>query len=480
MNPQTKILPTKYDLIAGVSVALVLVPQSLAYAQLAGLPAYVGLFASTIPLIVFSFLASSPYLQTGPVALTSLLTFSALNAAGFDPADGQYLKLAALLAIVVGVYRILIGALKLGWLTYLICTPVMRGFIAGAAVVITASQLPRGFGTDALAPEGSILRRAFWTLSNPSEWNTAAIALTMLTLVFMYGGRKLHKLFPGVLLAAICGIIAVSLTDYSAPIVGQPIPIPNSLPEISLSLPWSDVTSLLIGGLIIALVGFAEPSSIARTYANQDNIPWSANRELIASGVANTAAGFVGAYPVGGSFSRSSLNRMIGAKTRWSGGITGIVVLGFLPFASLLDNLPQAVLGAIVMGAVLKLIDLGGLKEVWDASKSQAMLTLITFAATIAISPDIQWALILGVVLTVAYHHVYKFKVETIIGEDNTAIVKPTGLLWYFTSASLQKSVEATVKQHHDKKVIVDLINIPAVEAEDLVPLGTSVTIINN
>lgn len=433
--------PSVADVVAGVSVALVLIPQSLAYAQIAEMPVVTGLFASALPLIAFSFFASSPYLQTGPVALTSLLTLAALQGAGFTAENPNYVVLGSLLALIVGVLRLLLGVLRLGWVAYLISEPVRQGFTSAAALIIISSQLPKALGTTLAAPEdGSTIGRALWSVVHPASWSPGALLLSAITLVVMLGGRRLHSLFPGVALAVLIGLGYTWFVSEGALTVGDTNPIPEGLPSISFDLPWSDLGALAVGGLIIALVGFAEPASIARLFANEDKTIWNANRELAASGIANVTAAMSGAFPVGGSFSRSSVNRLAGARTRWSGGVTGIVVLAFLSFASVLDDLPQAVLGAIVVGAVLGLVKPRALLELWQESRVEAALAWITFVATLALTPAVQWAVMLGVGLTVLVHVAMPFRLEVSPGNSRVT-VRPVGLLWLGSYRSFERQL---------------------------------------
>jgi len=304
--------PTVADALAGLSVALILIPQSMAYAAIAGMPPYVGLFAAAFPLLIFALFASSPYLQTGPVALTSLLTFGALSSAGFVEESDEWVAAGAVLAIGVGVFRLILGAFRLGSVAYLVSEPVMIGFMSAAAIVIAASQLPKVFGVD--PPDSNTLEEAWWALTSVSEWRLPALALSVVTLVLMLGGRRIHRLFPGVLVAVIACLLWSIATDYDGLIVGT---IPEGIPSLSLDLPWSELPALLLGAFVIALVGFAEPSAIARTFATADRVPWNASRELVSSGLSNMMSGLSGAFPVGGSFSRSSVNRFAGAQTRF-------------------------------------------------------------------------------------------------------------------------------------------------------------------
>ncbi len=433
------------DVVGGVTVALVLIPQSLAYATLAGLPPFIGLFASAFPLLAFSFFASSPYLQTGPVALTSLLTLGALQGGGFEIETEEYIAAAALLAVIVGAFRLVIGAFRFGSIVYLMAEPVMIGFTSAAGIVILSSQLPRALGVALPADIAAIdnpLGRAGWALGHPGEWELAAIVISVLTIGLMLKGRSIHRLFPGVLVAVILVLLWSRITDYGGDVVGA---IDAGVPSWSLDLPWSSLGTLVVGGAIIALVGFAEPASIARTFANEDQSEWSSSREFLASGVANIVAGLTGAFPVGGSFSRSSVNRFAGAKTRWSGAITGLVVLAFLPFSGLLEALPQALLGAVVVAAVFSLIKPRRMVNLWTRSPWQASLAWLTFIATLVTPPNVQYAVLFGVVLTVAFHFFRPFHLE-VDGADDALLIRPRGLLWVASNSKLKDELRTTIR----------------------------------
>ena len=389
--------PVPADLLAGLSVAMVLIPQSMAYAELAGLPSHLGLFASALPPILAALFASSPYLQTGPVALTSLLTFGALASLA-DPGSADYVALAALLALMVGVTRLLLGLFRLGVVTYLMRDPVVTGFTSAAAILILASQLPKALGT--ATPTGGVLWRAGWSLGHPGGWETASLAIAATTVLLVLAGRRVvHRMFPGALIAVGGGVIVSRLTDYAGPVVGD---VPTGLPALSLDLPWGSTGSLLVGGILIALVGFAEPASIARVFADEDGQRWSANREFVSQGVANLAAAVSGSFPVGGSFSRSSLNRLAGARTRWSGLVTGITILAFLPFADVLAPLPRATLGGVVIAAVVGLVKPGRLLGMARISPADAVVAWVTFFATLALSPRVEQGVLVGILVSLA------------------------------------------------------------------------------
>ena len=306
------------DLIAGISVAVLLIPQALAYAEIAGMPPFYGLYAAALPPIAAALLASSRHLQTGPVAMTALLTFGALSVVA-EPGTDEYVELAILLALVVGVMRLVLGLLRGGVVAYLLSQPVLIGFTSAAAILITASQLPTIVGVD--TDSSNLLVGAWDAIVSVADWDFVAIGFALLTAGFIVGGRRLGPRFPGVLIAVVVGVVASQLIDYGGDIVAV---IPEGLPPFTISFPWSSLPSLLVPGVVIALLGFAEPVAIARTFAAQERDPWDPNREFLSQGIANIASAISSGFPVGGSFSRSGIARLSGGETRWTGAVAGI------------------------------------------------------------------------------------------------------------------------------------------------------------
>ena len=442
--------PVPGDVLAGVSVALVLIPQSLAYAQLAGMPAYRGLYAAALPPIAAALFASSPYLQTGPVALTSLLAFGVLSALAV-PGSDEYIELGILLALIVGVFRLAVGLLNAGVIAYLISKPLLIGFMPAAAILIIATQLPAALGT---SPEGDgILDEAAWAIAHPQSWTTTAVFLSVVVLALMLGGRLIHRLFPWVLVAIALGIAYSRLTDYDGPTVG---PIPGNLPPVTVDLPWGELPSLIVAGIVIAFVGFIEPSSIARTLATQERRPWNANREFLGQGAANVAAGLTGGFPVGGSFSRSALNRAAGARTRWSGAVTGAFVLVFLPFAGFLSSLPTAVLGAIVIGSVAGLVRPLPILRLVRFSRPQFAVAAATFVLTLALAPRVDKAVLIGIGLAVATHLWRELSLEVPNWTDaETLHLRPRGVLWFGSAARLEDAFIGLLGAYPDARLLV-------------------------
>lgn len=446
-------IPSGRDAIAGISVSLVLIPQAVAYAELAGLPPIHGLYASILPLLAAAYFASSPWLQTGPVAMTSILVLGALSALAV-PGSDNYIALAALLALCVGIARIAIGLARAGFVVYLMSQPVLNGFTSAAALLIISTQLPALLGIQ--TSHGDFLGKLFEVATQYSDWSMPTLGLGLITIAFLAMGKRLHALFPGVLLVVIAGLAIELSVGCDCDVIGA---IPTTLPSFSLSLPWDRVDELIIPALVIALVGFAEPAAIARTLAAANRKPWDANKEFVSQGVANVAAGVSGAFPVGGSFSRTSLNSASGAKSRWSGAITGLAVFAFLPFADILASLPKTVLAAIIIAAVFPLIKFGPLLQLMRTSRAQSLIAWVTFILTLALAPRIDLAVVLGMGLGVAVHLWRERRINVVIRyEEHTLFLEPTGVLFFGSANSLDESLVEALVDHDDvQSLVLDL-----------------------
>ena len=448
-KPRSK--PTSRDILAGLTVAMVLLPQSLAYAELAGVPAYFGIYAAAIAPIVAALYGSSPYLQTGPTALTSLLAFGVVVVIA-APGSAEFPALIALLALIVGLARLLIGVFRLGQIAYLLSEPVLIGFTSAAGVLILASQLPTALGV--VPPVVGVMEGALWALTNPLFWQPAAILLSVATLALMVVGKRISPLFPGVLVAMILGIMYATIFPYPAGVVGH---VPTGVPLPSLTLPWGSITQLLLGGVVISLVGFAEVASIARTYATEERQRWSPDREFFSQGLANISSGLLGSIPVGGSFSRSEINRQAGAKSRWSGAVAGGAILLLLPFLDLLSALPRAVLAAIVIGAIMNLIRIPPMLRLRRYSTPQFVVAGITFVLCLTLAPRIDLAILIGVLLSMSIHLARELAIEVdgVYG-GGVLHLTPHGVLW-FGSASIfeERVLEVLAAYPQTKKIVI-------------------------
>ncbi|MEZ5379299.1 MAG: SulP family inorganic anion transporter [Acidimicrobiales bacterium] len=433
------------DLVAGLSVVLALVPQGLAYAELAGMPGHIGLLAGTLPAILAAFFVSSPYLQTGPTALTSLLVAGALTPLAAAQTD-DYVLLGALLALMVGVARVVFGALRLGIAAYFVSQPVLTGFTSGAALLIMGSQLPTvaGYSSDS----SRVLGRALATLAHPGDWNWASIMLAVITFVLIVTLRKVHQIFPSVLLGVAVSWAIAAIFDLDVATVGD---IPSVGVSLVDELPFDSTAHLIVPAIVIALIGFAEPSSIARTYAAAQRQRWSANAEFVSQGVANLAAGAIGSYPVGGSFGRSSLNYRAGATTRWSGFITGVAMLVLLPFSNVLSSMPKSALAAVVISSVMSLFRLDRISAMWSWSRPQTAAAAVTLVATLAFDPRIERGILVGVALSVGIHLWRELQVYIEVERtgDHLRIV-PHGVLWFGSINRISEKILAVIADHPD------------------------------
>ncbi|MGH9135018.1 MAG: SulP family inorganic anion transporter, partial [Ilumatobacteraceae bacterium] len=306
---------------------------------------------------------------------------------------------------------------------------------------------------------GGILERAVDALGAPDDWQVSAIAVSVLTAATVLLGRRIHPLFPGVLVAVAGGVVWSRITGYDGRIVGD---LPRQVLDPSLDLPWGDLGSLLLPGFVIALVGFAEPAAIARTLAAHDRQPWDASRDLMAQGVANVVSGLSGSFPVGGSLGRSALNRMAGARTRWSGAFTGVIVLAVLPLAFLVEPLPRAVLGAIVAVVVFTLIRLVAIARLWTISPLQMLIAAGTLIATLATAPRVERGVLIGIGLSVVTHLYREMNLTLIAGGDGTqVVVAPRGVLWFGTAHKLESIVVNAIAERGDVATLeIDLTGV--------------------
>jgi SulP family sulfate permease len=278
-----------------------------------------------------------------------------------------------------------------------------------------------------------------WVLTQSATWNVEAAVLALATIVIVQGATRIHPVVPGVLIATIGAILYVVLFGYDGPVVGD---LPSLLPSLSLNLPWTRLPSLVLPGVVIALVGFSEAASIARTYAARERQRWEPDRDFISQGIANLAAGVSGAFPVGGSFSRSGLAHTLGTRTRWAGAITGLTALAFMPFAGLLSNLPAAVLGGMIIIAVVRLIAIGSIVELWSLSRPQFVVASSTFLLTLLLAPRIDEAVVLGIGFAIAVHLWREFRVKVVSWTEADALhVRPEGVLWFGSAQMLEAQV---------------------------------------
>jgi SulP family sulfate permease len=390
----------KFDLIAGITVSLVAIPQSLAYARLAGVPAYYGLYAALIPTIIGAVFGSSRQLSTGPVAMTSLL--SAASVAPLAAHDTQlFYSCVIMLALLSGLFQILLGTLRIGAILNFLSHPVLMGFINAAALIIGLAQLPTLLGIP--APHSShFMLDILHVIERINTMHPWSFAFGVTAIVMIVAFKKYAPKLPGVLIAvALLTLLsyAIGFADIGGKVVGA---IPKGLPSFSVpTLNWHLVLTLVPAGFIIALVSFMEAMSSSKVIANNTRRPWDENKELIGQGLAKVAAAFCHSMPVSGSFSRSALNLASDARTGLSSIISAACVLITLLFLTpLLYHLPKPVLAAIIMVAVAGLINFSVMLHAWRVSWDDGIASITTFVATLAFSPNIQNGILIGIGLS--------------------------------------------------------------------------------
>ncbi|MBF0415018.1 MAG: SulP family inorganic anion transporter [Magnetococcales bacterium] len=391
----------KDDLVAGVTVSLVAIPQSLAYAQLAGVPAYYGLYAGFIPTIIGALFGSSAQLSTGPVAMTSLLT--AASIAPLAPKGSEtYISLVVLLALLSGVFQVALGALRVGVLLNFLSHPVLMGFINAAALIIGLAQFPTLLGI--VPPHADFfMMEVGQTMTHIADLNGYSLAFGMGAIVMLVMFKRFAPRWPGVLLTVASLTIVSKLTDYAhagnGAIVGA---IPSGLPGLSVPpLNIQEIITLIVPAFVIALISFMEAMSSARIISIKTRIPWDENRELIGQGLAKIAAAFCYSMPVSGSFSRSALNLATNARTSLSSIISALsVLLTLMFFTASLYHLPKPVLAAIIMMAVAGLFNFNNIKRAWKINPDDGLAGGVTFVTTLIFAPNIQNGIMIGIVLS--------------------------------------------------------------------------------
>ena len=392
----------KADVIAGITVALVLVPQSMAYAQLAGLPAYYGLYASFLPPIISAVFGSSRQLATGPVAVVSLLTAASLEPLATAGSEG-FLAYAVILALLVGLFQIGLGLLKLGVVVDLLSHPVVVGFTNAGALIIATSQLGKLFGVsvEKAAHHYETVYNTVLVAMEQTHWPTFWMGVIAITI--MLAMKRFLPKAPNVLVAVAVTTVLARLTDFEGAggkVVGT---IPEGLPGFSIpDIDLGVIGQLMTSAVVIALIGFMEAIAIAKAMAARTRQRLDTNQELVGQGLGNIVAGFFSGYPVSGSFSRSAVNINAGARTALSSIVTGVVVgITLLFLTPLLYHLPAATLGAVIILAVINLVKAQPIIHAWRAQPQDAVVSVITFVLTLYLAPHLEWGIVIGVILSI-------------------------------------------------------------------------------
>ncbi|MEH6557040.1 MAG: sulfate permease [Oceanicoccus sp.] len=405
------------DSVAAIIVTIMLIPQSLAYALLAGLPPEVGLYATILPLITYAVFGTSRTLSVGPVAIASLMTAAALSQVA-EQGSADYLAAAIMLAMLSGLFLLLLGIMKLGFLANFLSHPVISGFITASAILIALSQMKHLLGVDAQGDNAISQLQSLY--SSYGQVNMQTVVVGVSVLVFLYwakvsGSHFLNRIGLGErtaqlatkaapvigVLATIGIVFGLSLDQQGVAIVGQ---IPSGLPSLRIpefTTPMFE--QLLAPAIFISIIGYVESVSVGKTLAAKRREKIDSNQELIGLGAANVAAAISGGFPVTGGFSRSVVNFDAGAVTQAASIYTAIgIAIASLVLTPILYFLPKATLAATIIIAIGALIDFSVLKHTWNYSKGDFLAVISTIIMTLLLG--VESGVICGIIISLGLH----------------------------------------------------------------------------
>jgi SulP family sulfate permease len=388
----------KHDLSAGLTVAIMLVPQGMAYAMLAGLPPVIGLYSSTLPLLAYAFLGTSRQLAVGPVAMVSLLVYvGASNLA--SPGSPDYVSLVLLLTLMTGLIQFMFGVLRMGFIVNFLSHAVISGFTSAAAIVIGLSQLKHLLGVK-LSGQHSVFQLLYEAAQKIHQANILTVFIGLISIGVLVYFKKNNPKFPAPLVVVAVSTLVVygfHLERYGVSIVGS---VPSGIPKPSFPAFNAELIQTLFPvSITIVFVGFMESIAVAQSIAAKERYKVNANQEFIGLGVANIVSSLFSGYPVTGGFSRTAVNYQAGAKTGLASMITAVLVILTLLFLTpVFYYLPNAVLAAIIMVAVYGLIDIEEARHLLKLKKIDGWTLLLTFVCTLVLG--IEQGILIGVVFS--------------------------------------------------------------------------------
>lgn len=387
------------DLTAGLTVCIMLIPQGMAYALLAGMPPIYGLYGGLVPLLIYGLLGTSRQLSIGPVAVSSLLVLAGISQVA-EPESGQYIELAILAGLMIGIAQLLLSALRLGFLVTFLSHPVIMGFTSAAAIIIAVSQFKYLFGFPIPRFEQTY-ETAIYAFEHLNQIHWLSFAFCTSGIIVMLAIKKWARFIPAALVVTILGILItylLKLDQQGLAIVGK---VPEGLPSFSVpNLSWTNIQLVLPTVGTVTIMGVVESISIAKALeAKNKDGRIRPNQELFAIGFSKFAGAFFQALPTSASFTRSAVNNEAGARTGIASIIaaaaTGLTLVFFTP---LFYYLPKAILASIVLMAVRGLFELEGAKELWKTHRKDFFMMLITFLATLGMG--IEEGVLTGVILS--------------------------------------------------------------------------------
>jgi high affinity sulfate transporter 1 len=375
------------DLIAAVTVWALLVPEAMGYATVAGVPVQYGLYAAALSGIAYMIFGSSRHLFFGPDAAPAAVSAGVVvGVAGASTSVAKYVSLTATLSLMVGVIFIVLGLLRLGWISKFFAEPVLAGFVFGLGWFIAIGQLPKIVGIH--KPTGDSVKVLVETIGHIGDWKWATVAVGVLALIALFAQSRFVPKLPDAIIVVILGIVAVKVfslnTQHGVKIVGQ---VPSGFHFAWSGVSLHDIETMIPGALALMLVAFSQSVALAKTFATKYHEPLDVNQELFGYGAGNLVSGGLQGYATTGSLSKSAVAQEAGAKTPLNMGITSILVIVTVLFLTgLFKNLPEAVLGAIIINAVSGAMMPGMLVRLWRANRGEFVLAALAAAGVILIN----------------------------------------------------------------------------------------------
>ncbi|KQP13287.1 SulP family inorganic anion transporter [Pseudorhodoferax sp. Leaf267] len=387
------------EALAGLTVGLMMIPQAVAYAAVAGMPLVTGIYASLLPALVAVLFSASTRLSVGPTALSALLIGASLTGMA-TPGSQEWVNLAVWLALLSGLLQVVLGLVRFGWLLNVVSAPVLMGFTQAAAVLILLSQLP-----DLLGLRAGLLP---WPGIGAVDHVAALMGLAALALLVL--SKRLSPRLPAIVLVVLAASGLSWLVGFEAAggkVVGA-LPAGLPLPHWPNWPGWPVFGQLLVPALVITLISFLETASSAKVDSQQGGQRWDQDQDLIGQGLAKIASGLSGAFPTSSSFSRSALNLYAGARTGWATIVSVVVVLlALLWLTPMLHHVPQSVLAAIVVAAIYGLLKPAAFVRLWRVSRVEAVTAGVTFGITVLSAPALYWGVIAGLLMSLS-HFLYQ------------------------------------------------------------------------
>lgn len=390
------------DIVAGITGAIIVLPQGVAFAILAGLPPEYGLYTAVVPVVIAALFGSSHHLMSGPTTSLSIVIFATLSPIA-EPGSANYIILALTLTFLAGVFQLLLGFARLGTLVNFISHSVITGFAAGAAILVVTSQLNNVFGLQ-MAQSNSIIQTWFSVFNLLPDINGYALAIAGATLTCAISLQIYSRKLPGLLISMVVGSLLSLLlggAQHGIDLVGS---LPVGLPPLSMpDFSGSTIQSLISGSLVIALLGLMEAVSIARIIASRSQQHLDPSQEFIGQGLSNIFGSFFSSYASSGSFTRSSVNYNAGARTPLSAVFSALAIIAvLLVLAPLAAYLPMPALGAILLVAAYRLIDFKQIRKIIQVSRSETAVLITTFISVLFVS--LEFGIYIGVILSLALH----------------------------------------------------------------------------